>query len=112
MTPDAAVSTAARVGSADVPTILALACLLLIGVAVWLWRDNTRLHSDLLAAVTASGVDKERLLGAQLAREGAVVAALDAITELPETVRAIPDAVAATVCARLHDELTRAPRPR
>ena len=97
MTPDAAVTTAQRVGSADTATLLALVCLVLGIVVVWLWRDNARLNRELLAAHVAAGSDKERLLTIQITREGTVTSALDAITELPPVVRAIPDAVRAVV---------------
>lgn len=97
MTPDAAVTTAQRVGAADTATLLALACLLLCVVIVWLWRDTARLNRELLAAHVAAGSDKERLLTIQITREGSVTTALDAITELPPVVRAIPEAVRAVV---------------
>ena len=97
MTPDAAVTTAQRVGAADTATLLALVCLILCVVVVWLWRGIERLTRELLAAHVAAGSDKERLLTIQITREGSVTTALDAITELPPVVRAIPDAVRAVV---------------
>ena len=100
MTPDAAVTTATRLGAASVSTLLALACLALVAAVAWLARENARLQE-------ARRADTERLLTVQVAREGVVVTALGAITELPDVVRAIPDALRDVV----RDELSRASEP-
>ena len=111
MNPAATVDTAARLGNSSTSTVLAFVCLVLCGVVVWLWRDTVRLNKELLAAHVASGADKERLLTVQVTREGSVSNAMQAITALPDVVRALPDAVADAVGESVRDvvreELTR-----
>ena len=82
MNPASTLDAAQRVGSGTPATILALAAIVLAAALVWVTRE-------LLTSERARRADTERLLTIQGAREQTVVAALDAINELPDLVRSI-----------------------
>lgn len=82
MNPAATIDAAQRVGNGTTAQILALAAIVLAGALVWVTRELLRSERERRA-------DTERLLTIQVAREQTVVAALDAINELPDLVRSI-----------------------
>jgi len=85
--PAATLDAAQRVGNGTNATILALAVFALAAALVWVTRE-------LLKSERERRADTERLLTVQITREQSVVAALDAINELPELIRSMREELA------------------